>query len=262
MHRCIGIICFSQRSYLQGRVNINACCYYSLFRLTLVFNPPGSYFAPIKRLRAIKALFSAVGSNFLNCSSLNCIRRIFQIIYASNTLPMDGIMADMIILAMSNFTLTCFILGLLCALLEWLVRSRPMEKAMVIELIFSWYLLFNIGLAYLFNFIMHVFFGDFTAQFIGWPQSPFQMEVGFASLGIALNGIISFKGQIAFRAATIIVPALFLWGAAGGHLYQMIVAHNFEPGNAGSIFWTDIFMPIIAFLLLWLQYRNPENRVS
>ncbi|CAM2950257.1 Uncharacterised protein [Legionella steigerwaltii] len=169
-------------------------------------------------------------------------------------------MANLIALAMSNFTLTFFILGLICALLECLIYSRQMKKAKVIEIIFSWYLLFNVGLAYLFNFVMHVFFGDFTAQFIGWPQSPFQMEVGFASLGIAVNGIISFKGSIAFRAATIIVPALFLWGAAGVHLYQMIVAHNFEPGNAGSVFWTDIFMPVIAFLLLWMNYRNPEKQ--
>ncbi|MCW8409871.1 hypothetical protein OQJ13_12905 [Legionella sp. PATHC035] len=168
-------------------------------------------------------------------------------------------MVNLIVLAMRNDTMTFFILGLVGALLEWLFRARPKKKAKVIEIIFSWYLLFNIGLAFLFNFIMHVFLGDFTAQFIGWPQSPFQTEVGFASLGIAVNGIISFRGSIAFRAATIIVPALFLWGAAGVHLYQMIVAHNFEPGNAGSVFWTDIFMPVIAFLLLWMQYRNPET---
>ncbi|HHF7374123.1 DUF6790 family protein [Legionella bozemanae] len=165
-------------------------------------------------------------------------------------------MANMIILAMRNFTLTCFILGLLFSFIEWLIHSKPIKKAKIIEIIFSWFLLFNIGLAYLFNFVMHVFFGDFTAQFIGWPQSPFQMEVGFASLGIAVNGIISFKSKIAFRAATIIVPAMFLWGAAGVHLYQMITTHNFEPGNAGTIFWTDILIPAIAFLLLWLHYRN------
>ncbi|KTD72619.1 DUF6790 family protein [Legionella tucsonensis] len=169
-------------------------------------------------------------------------------------------MANIIILAIRNFTLTCFILGLLFSFIEWLVRSRPIKKAKIIEILFSWFLLFNIGVAYLFNFVMHVFFGDFTAQFIGWPQSPFQMEVGFASLGVAVNGIISFRSKIAFRAATIIVPAMFLWGAAGVHLYQMIATHNFEPGNAGTVFWTDILIPAIAFLLLWLHYRNPLVR--
>ena len=72
-------------------------------------------------------------------------------------------------------------------------------------------------------------------------------------------GIISFWSNISFRAATIIAPAMFLWGAAGGHVYQMIEARNYAPGNAGVIFWTDIFMPIIGFALLWLQYKNPKR---
>ena len=102
---------------------------------------------------------------------------------------------------------------------------------------------------------MHVFFGDVAAHFIGWDQSPFQAEVGFASLGFAVVGLLAFWSKVEFRAATVIAPALFLWGAAGGHIYQMIVARNFSPGNAGIIFWTDVFIPLIAFILLRLQYK-------
>jgi hypothetical protein len=47
----------------------------------------------------------------------------------------------------------------------------------------------------------------------------------------------------------------FMLGAAGGHVYQMIVAKNFAPGNAGVTFWTDIGIPIIGFALLWLEHR-------
>jgi hypothetical protein len=36
----------------------------------------------------------------------------------------------------------------------------------------------------------------------------------------------------------------------------MITEHNFEPGNAGDILWTDILIPLIGFILLWLQRRN------
>jgi hypothetical protein len=35
----------------------------------------------------------------------------------------------------------------------------------------------------------------------------------------------------------------------------MITAHNFAPGNAGIIFWSDIFLPLIGFALLRLQRR-------
>lgn len=48
-------------------------------------------------------------------------------------------MASLIILAMRNFTITCFILGLLCAFLACLqrvIRSGALKKEGVIERIF------------------------------------------------------------------------------------------------------------------------------
>lgn len=39
----------------------------------------------------------------------------------------------------------------------------------------------------------------------------------------------------------------------------MVVAHNFNPGNAGIIFWTDIILPIIGFALLYQQYHIEKN---
>ena len=102
---------------------------------------------------------------------------------------------------------------------------------------------------------MHTFFGEMAARFIGWADSPFQAEVGFASLGFAVIGFLAFRGSFDLRLAAVVGPALFLLGAEGGHLYQMIAAGNFAPGNAGVIFYTDILIPIIGFVLLWLQHR-------
>ena len=109
---------------------------------------------------------------------------------------------------------------------------------------------------------MHVFFAEMSAAFIGWENSPFQYEVGFASLGFGIVGLLAFRQNLAFRAAAIIGPSFFLWGAAGGHVYQMIISHNFAPGNAGIIFWTDIILPILAFGLLNQQYRLEKLRAS
>jgi hypothetical protein len=53
----------------------------------------------------------------------------------------------------------------------------------------------------------------------------------------------------------IVGPVLFLLGAAGGHIYQIVNADNFARGNAGVILCTDILIPLIAFALLWLQHR-------
>jgi hypothetical protein len=90
-------------------------------------------------------------------------------------------------------------------------------------------------------------------EFIGWEDSPFQLEVGFASLGFAAVGLLAFKGGFDMRLAAVVGPACFLWGAAAGHVYQMITAHNFAAGNAGVIFYSDILVPLIGFLFLWLQ---------
>jgi hypothetical protein len=100
-----------------------------------------------------------------------------------------------------------------------------------------------------------------TARFIGWQPSPFQAEVGFASLGFAVVGFLAYRRSFDLRLAAVVGPALFLLGAAGGHLYQMIAAGNFAPGNAGVIFYTDILIPLIGFTLLWLQHRYGRERV-
>jgi hypothetical protein len=57
----------------------------------------------------------------------------------------------------------------------------------------------------------------------------------------------------------VVGPSLFLLGAAGGHIHQMITARNFAPGNAGIIFWTDILIPAIGLTLLYLQSREHES---
>jgi hypothetical protein len=82
------------------------------------------------------------------------------------------------------------------------------------------------------------------------------LEVGFASLGFAAIGFLAFKGGFDLRLAAIVGPACFLWGAAGVHVYQMITAHNFAPGNAGVIFYSDVLLPIVGFIFLWLQNRS------
>ena len=156
--------------------------------------------------------------------------------------------------ALSNFGLTFFVLGLIFSSFSLALKPKPLDKATVVEAFFKYFLLFSVGFNYLYNFVMHVFFAEMAAKFIGWDNSPFQYEVGFASLGFGVVGILAFKRGLSYRAAAITGPAFFLWGAAGGHIYQMIANHNFAPGNAGVVFWADILLPVIAFVLLWQQY--------
>jgi hypothetical protein len=164
-------------------------------------------------------------------------------------------MAEIIRFALSNFTLTFFVLGLVAAAIEIARQPTPRDGTAVTEALLAWFLFFAIGVTYLYNAVFHVFFGDLAASFIGWANSPFQAEVGYASLGFALVGFYAFRRGREARFAAVLGPACFLWGAAAVHVADMVRTHNFAPGNAGVIFWSDVLVPVVGFTLLALSAR-------
>jgi hypothetical protein len=173
---------------------------------------------------------------------------------------LGGDMANLIRFVLSNFTPTFLAIGLFGSATALIRAPKPVTVPVIIEALFSYFLLFSIGVSFFYNFVMHTVFGATAARFIGWEDSPFQAEVGYASLGYAVVGFLAWRRGFELRLAAIVGPALFLLGAAGGHAYQMITAGNYAPGNAGIIFYTDILIPIIGFALLWTQYWYGEAR--
>lgn len=95
----------------------------------------------------------------------------------------------------------------------------------------------------------HLFSGPQVAEAIGWKPSPFQWEVGLADVSYGVLGVMAGSYGRGFWLATIIAFSIFMLGAAVGHVRQMIVAHNFAPGNAGIYFWFDIIVPIALIVL-------------
>ncbi|MFP5329852.1 MAG: DUF6790 family protein [Alphaproteobacteria bacterium] len=158
----------------------------------------------------------------------------------------------------SNFTITVLVIAAIAAAISVFRRGRGHLP----EAALAYYCLIAVGVGFLYNFVMHVFFGEMTAAFIGWADSPFQAEVGWASLGFALVGLLAFRGGFEMRLAAVVGPAAFLLGAAIGHAWQMMSAGNFAPGNAGTVFYTDILTPLLGFVLLWLRYRGGRARRS
>ena len=166
-------------------------------------------------------------------------------------------------LILENFTLTLLVLGLMASGVSLLRKPHPVQARQVVEALFAYFILFSIAIAHLYNFVLHVFFGEMTAHVIGWANSPFQAEVGFASLGFAMVGFLAFRGSFAMRTAAVVGPACFLLGAAGGHILNIARTHNMAAGNAGVVLYTDVLLPMLGFTLLWLQHRySPEKRSS
>lgn len=163
---------------------------------------------------------------------------------------------DSIRFVLSNFSLTFLVIGLLFSLGAIMRAPKPVTTALVIEKLISWHVFWAIGVSFFYNFVMHSIFGKTAAAFIGWADSPFQFEVGTASLGFSVVGFLAAFRSFDLRLAAIVGPAVFTLGAAVGHIYQMITAQNFAPGNAGVIFYLDIIIPLFGFLLLWLAHRS------
>lgn len=162
-------------------------------------------------------------------------------------------MEDVIRFALGNFTLTFFVLGLIAAAIAIARKPDGFTRANLAEELLAYFILFSVGFSFLYNFVFHVFFGKLAASFIGWADSPFQAEVGYASLGFAAVGLLAFKSNCMVRVAAIVGPAMFLWGAAVGHMQNMLATGNMAPGNAGVIFYSDILLPLVGFALLWFK---------
>lgn len=162
---------------------------------------------------------------------------------------MSSFFGAAIAVLLQNFTITFLVVGVVVALISILVRRPGLHGAYATLL--SWFLFFAIGVTYFFNGIMHTVFGDMAAASIGWENNGFQAEVGFASIGMGIVGLIAFprRWPLSLKFAAIVGPACFLWGAAGAHIVSMVQEGNFAPNNAGVILYTDIFIPVMGFVL-------------
>ena len=126
----------------------------------------------------------------------------------------------------------------------------------VVNVLLVYALVFQVGVVgFVFGFIPHVFFAEQTAKSIGWaPGSPFQFEVGIHDGAWGVLGFLCIWFRSGFRIATGVGWALFMLGAAVGHVYQTAVHGDIAEYNFFTIF-TDGFVAIDLPILLYLDHR-------
>jgi hypothetical protein len=135
-----------------------------------------------------------------------------------------------------------------------LAGTAPVMGAFVVDRLLRYLFIFPLGLQGLWAFAGHVFLTERVAASIGWPVSPFQLEVGMANLGIGLASLYAaFRGFEARLAASLAAGA-FLIGAGVIHIKEILATGNLAPGNAGPIMVTDFLTPIAVFVLLYLSH--------
>lgn len=142
------------------------------------------------------------------------------------------------------------------ALIHFFIRKeRTINRLM--EVLLLWFLGFGIGVGSIFSGLAQVLSPEMVAQSVGWPNTPFLREVGFANISYGILGLISIKYR-SFWTPTIIAYAVFMWGAAIGHIYNINQTGNLATGNAGAVLYLDILMPILFIILLLVYHKTKD----
>ncbi|NLX51296.1 MAG: hypothetical protein GXY72_04235 [Deltaproteobacteria bacterium] len=144
-------------------------------------------------------------------------------------------------------------------------RRKELSALRIVETVLLYLFIFNVGCSGLFAFWGHAFFADRAAASIGWaPGSPFQFEVAVANLAFGVLGMLCIFFRDNFWLATGVGCAVFLLGAAAGHIREMLTAGNYAVNNAGPVLYLgDITIPVLILVLLAVRRRlAPARRLS
>ena len=93
------------------------------------------------------------------------------------------------------------------------------------------------------SFFMHTVFARKTAANIGWQTNGFQYEIGFASLGLGVAGILAGATVPAAWLPVAAAGAIFLVLAGANHIREMAKDRNFSAGNT-TILLYDFGLPL------------------
>jgi len=123
------------------------------------------------------------------------------------------------------------LLSLVLPLVHLPITKGPWTRCNVLRVFLLYAFVFNVGaVGFLFGFIPHVFFADQAAELIGWPKgSMFQFEVGLHDGGWGILGFLCVFFGGGFWLATAIGWSFFMFGAAWGHVRELIVEGNTHP---------------------------------
>ncbi|MFK0294760.1 DUF6790 family protein [Streptomyces sp. NPDC090442] len=153
----------------------------------------------------------------------------------------------------TTFPLLFMLVPALGALLSCRRRDSGRPAAEIWQ---RWWAVGALGIGSLWITLSFLAFPKGMAEAIGFATSPFQFEIAFANLGLAVLG---FRGAYASpreRLTSGLAAAAFLWGAAIGHVYQWFANGDHAAGNTGGILANDILIPAVMIALAARDVRR------
>lgn len=109
--------------------------------------------------------------------------------------------------------------------------------------VMRWLLFLPAGCMFIASSVMHTVFAKKTAANIGWQTNGFQYEIGFASLGMGIAGIIAGATVPAAWLPVAVAGSIFLVLAGLNHVRLMVKERNVRPGNTLILIY-DFGLPI------------------
>jgi hypothetical protein len=151
-----------------------------------------------------------------------------------------------------------FMASVLGALVHlYVTRSISWTKQRVVEVLLLYFLCVSwgvgIGVATVWG---HIFHPDLIAASVGWePGNPFQVELGFACVGLALLGVLSIWLRGVFWVAPTVGWSVFFLGAAYVHLREMVARGHLSFEHIHPVLVWDLVTPPIVLSLLVIHIR-------
>jgi hypothetical protein len=145
-----------------------------------------------------------------------------------------------------------------------LIHSRRVRRRHgdLLELWIRWWLLGGMALGALTIAVTFWIVPGFMAGSMGYATGPYQLEVSFTNLAFAVMAVLCVR-QPAARVVVLVGFAVFMWGAALGHLDQAVAHHNLTPGNTGGILVYDLGLPALLLVLVLRQrHRDALDPVT
>ena len=140
-----------------------------------------------------------------------------------------------------------FFLLILAVILAFVIKGNRSRG----EMLTRYFILLPVGVGALWICYLHLFEPIQAALYWGWPDSPFQIDVGMANLGIGVAGVWGFWKGKEFIQAVIVVVSGFLWGLALHHIGEILFFSPYPPVNTVSILIGTLILP----MALWFGYH-------
>ncbi|MEU8895660.1 DUF6790 family protein [Nocardia sp. NPDC048505] len=140
---------------------------------------------------------------------------------------------------------------LLAVVGAYLHTRRSPSRHAALELWQRWWAAVALGLGSLWMTLAFLGAPEVMATAIGFAQTPFEFEIAFANLALAVMGFrAAMPATTARERITLGLGAgMFLWGALIGHLYQWFAQGDHAPGNTGGVLVHDLLVPAVMIVL-------------